>query len=509
MEKIPGVGLSTCRNRRNDTVAAVNLQSIVILVLVLRDCSAQKGKAVDAMSLTTRQVGPGEVDSESHIFDGIEKESVLRELAAILNSPIFQPSKRGQQFLSYVVHHRLDGNHDRLKERTIGVDLFQRPVAYATGDDPVVRVQAGEVRRRLEQYYQANPNSSEVRIELHVGSYTPEFKWVRHEKQLEQAPSPQSALESQETTHRIANGEELHEAEAPLPAAAARDSGKHRWLRWTLPAVGLVLLAALVLVGSSIYRARTQDSILQKFWAPALSSPEPILICLAKPAVYRPSVKLYQRHSKTPEVFLGQFGRLTQKPELGPDDKLTWSDMEEYPDYGLASGDVYTAIRLSGLFGQIGKKNQVRIGGDYSFEDLRSSPAVVIGAFNNRWTMQMTSNLHFAFVDEGNESLIRENGPSGKRWRSKIDSNGRATEDYAVVTRLLNSTTGQFVVVVAGIKSYGTQAAGEFVSNPEYLQAALRTASPGWEGRNMQIVLQTAVTDGLPSPPEVAAVYVW
>jgi hypothetical protein len=208
-------------------------------------------------------------------------------------------------------------------------------------------------------------------------------------------------------------------------------------------------------------------------------------------------------------VFLGQFARLTQKPELGPDDKLTWSDMEEYPDYGLASGDVYTAIRLSGLFGQIGKKNQVRIGGDYSFEDLRSSPAVVIGAFNNRWTMQMTSNLHFAFVDEGNESLIRENGPSGKRWRSKTDSNGKATEDYAVVTRLLNSTTGQFVVVVAGIKSYGTQAAGEFVSNPEYLKSALQTASPGWEGRNMQIVLQTAVTDGLPSPPEVAAVYVW
>src|ERR1019366_4542597 len=213
-------GLSTCRNRRNDTVAAVNLQSIVILVLVLRDCSAQKGKAVDAMSLTTRQVGPGEVDSESHIFDGIEKESVLRELAAILNSPIFQPSKRGQQFLSYVVHHRLDGNHDRLKERTIGVDLFQRPVAYATGDDPVVRVQAGEVRRRLEQYYQANPNSSEVRIELHVGSYTPEFKWVRPDKQMAPPCLPQSEPASQETDQRMGHGHESTQAEVPSPTEA-------------------------------------------------------------------------------------------------------------------------------------------------------------------------------------------------------------------------------------------------------------------------------------------------
>jgi hypothetical protein len=461
------------------------------------------------MSLTTRQVGPEEADGDSRAFDESEKKSVLRELNLILNSPIFHPSKRGQQFLSYVVRHRLEGNQDRLKERTIGVDLFQRPLGYATGDDPVVRVQAGEVRRRLDQYYQAHPDSSEVRIELHVGSYTPEFKWVRSEKPAEPPSLPQAEPESRETTQKVEITQETTNAQAPLPPETVHDSRKHKWLRWAVPAVGLVILGGLILTGWTIYRAKKQQSVLQKFWAPAVSSQEPVLICLAKPSVYRPSVKLYQRHSKTPEILLGQFARLTQKPELGPDDKLTWSDMEEYPDYGLASGDVYTAIRLSGLFGQIGKKNQVRIGGDYSFEDLRSSPAVVIGAFNNRWTMQLTSKLHFVFADEGNESLIREVGPSGKRWRSQSDSNGKATEDYAVVTRLLNSTTGQFVVVVAGIKSYGTQAAGEFVSNPEYLQEALRTIPQGWEGRNIQIVLQTAVTDGLPSSPEVAAVYVW
>ena len=155
------------------------------------------------MSLTTRQVGPEEVDGDSRTFDESEKKSVLRELNSILNSPIFHPSKRGQQFLSYVVRHRLEGNQDRLKERTIGVDLFQRPVGYATGDDPVVRVQAGEVRRRLDQYYQAHPNSSEVRIELHVGSYTPEFKWVRLEKPAEPPSLPQVEPESHEAARKV------------------------------------------------------------------------------------------------------------------------------------------------------------------------------------------------------------------------------------------------------------------------------------------------------------------
>src|ERR1035437_5484036 len=107
---------------------------------------------------------------ESYIVNDAERTSILAELEAILISPVFQTSKRCKQFLSYVVHHRLEGDHERLKERTIGVELFDRPVGYSTGDDPVVRVQAGEVRRRLEQYYHAQTHLPAVRIELHTGS---------------------------------------------------------------------------------------------------------------------------------------------------------------------------------------------------------------------------------------------------------------------------------------------------------------------------------------------------
>ena len=459
------------------------------------------------MDLTTNQILRDEADGDTRVLDEFERASILRELDAILNSPTFQPSKRCKQFLSYVVHHRLEGNHERLKERTIGVDLFQRHVGYATGDDPVVRVQAGEVRRRLDQYYQATPNGSPVRIELHVGSYTPEFKWA---SSAPPSGHPLQALpELQESPRQMGHGQESSQAASPPLAETKHHSGKHKRLLWALSTVGLAMLAGLAIIGSNVYRVKAHQSELQKFWSPALSSTQPVLICLAKPSVYLPSVKLYQRHSKAPEKFLGQFARLSQRPDLQPDDTLAWSDMVEYPDYGVAAGDVYAAIGLSALFGQIGKKNQVRIGGNYSFEDLRSSPSVIIGAFNNRWTMQMTSSLHFAFVDDGKQSLIQEAGPSGMRWYSKTDANGRSQEDYAIVTRLLNSRTGQFVVLVAGIQSYGTQAAGEFVSSPEYLQAALQKASPDWEKKNMQILLRTPVTDGLPGPPEVVAIYVW
>jgi len=132
-----------------------------------------------------------------------------------------------------------EGNRERLKERTIG----SRPLSSAlqrthTGDDPVVRVQAGEVRRRLDQYYQTTPNNSPVRIELHVGTYTPEFKWAHSAPHSEQSPPPQPVPELQETPQRMGHGQESTEVASPPLAEATRAFGKHKRLLWALSAVG-------------------------------------------------------------------------------------------------------------------------------------------------------------------------------------------------------------------------------------------------------------------------------
>src|SRR5580693_4069665 len=111
------------------------------------------------------------------IAEEMSKSAILQTLDNILASPPFRNSSRSKQFLSYVVQHRLDGHDELLKERSIGADLFHRPADYSTGDDPVVRVQAGEVRRRLEQYYHSAAAGLPVHIEIPLGSYVPEFRW--------------------------------------------------------------------------------------------------------------------------------------------------------------------------------------------------------------------------------------------------------------------------------------------------------------------------------------------
>jgi hypothetical protein len=432
--------------------------------------------------------------------DGPEKEAVLRELESILNSPFFRTSNRSKQFLAYVVQHTLEGKHEPLKERTIGAKLFQRPAGYSTGDDPVVRVQAGEVRRRLEQYHHAALSQSPVRIELPVGSYAPEFRWV-----------PSAPKRADEATPEPSRREPLRDEIIPagLPQVAKLTARGRSRMGWVVPILSLGLALLLVLPALILHRSGGQKSVVSQFWSPVLATSEPVLICLAKPAVYLPSEQLLKRYSKSPGAFTTELQRLTQPSPLHPQDKMVWGDMVEYADYGVAAGDVYAAVRLSALLGRMGKESQVRIGNQYSFADLRNSPAIVVGAFNNRWTMQMTSNLHFAFVEEDGEPMIREQGPAGRAWHAKFGPHGEVMEDFGIVTRLLNSKTGQFVVSTAGTLANGTQAAGEFVSSSQYLEEALRTAASDWAKKNLQFVIQTTVTDSVPGPPQVVAIYTW
>src|SRR5260370_38561606 len=109
------------------------------------------------MGTTAEPIITGSPQSTS--LTDAERATILRELHNILNSRPFRNSVRSKQFLSYVVEHKLEGRDEFLKERTIGTEIFQRKAGYATGGDPVVRVQPGEVRGRLDQYHHPTPHA--------------------------------------------------------------------------------------------------------------------------------------------------------------------------------------------------------------------------------------------------------------------------------------------------------------------------------------------------------------
>lgn len=415
-----------------------------------------------------------------------ERRSVLEELDRILAGRHFKSADRCKQFLRYVVLNKLDGHSEFLKERTIGTEVFQRPAGYATGEDPVVRVQAGEVRRRLEQHYQEMPQPLRLRIELPVGSYSPVFHF-----------GASAAFRS------------VKAQQVPSVAPAA-SRWKSRRLLVALILVAIAAAFAAKPLYNVIHRPAVSKTLIDQFWSPVFATRQPVLICLAKPVAYRPSEEIYRRYSRNhPGTFQTEAERANTPLPLDPDEQLTWGDFFIYSDYGVSAGDVYAAVALSGLFGKLDKPSQLRIGSAYSYRDLRNSPAAVIGGFNNKWTIQLVSNLHYAFVEDQGQYMIREQVPGGRVWTTRLGSHGEVLEDFAIVSRLIDSKTGQFTVTVAGIGPQGTQSAAEFVSSARYLQEGLANIRADWPNRNLEVLLETTVTDSVAGPPHVIATYAW
>ena len=104
-----------------------------------------------------------------------DRREVQLELERILASPPFTGSRRYPALLRHVVEKTLRGEVDDLKERILGIEVFQRPNGYDTNADPVVRFSAGEIRRRIAQFYQDISDEGSIEIGLPVGSYIPQF----------------------------------------------------------------------------------------------------------------------------------------------------------------------------------------------------------------------------------------------------------------------------------------------------------------------------------------------
>ncbi len=371
------------------------------------------------------------------------RQAIQAELERILASSMFRGTRRSQEFLRYVVASALEGKTDGLKERTIGMEVFDRPADYDTGDDSIVRVKANEVRKRLAQYYGEAGAPAEVQIDLPAGSYAPEFRW--------QTPGSSSSptVRSRVVRNLIVAG--------------------------SVAAV-LVVLAWTWAVGSG--------SAIEEFWRPVLHDSQPVLLAVAHPVVYH----------------------LTGSSRETPDSVVPMADIIRDPDHYVGVGDAFALARFTEFFTRARKPSSVRISADTTFADLRNSPAVLIGAYTNQWTMQMTQDLRFVFDRDGGSILIRDQSTAGHRW---VYTRTDPPTDYAIVSRVFDSRTGDLIVVAAGLSHFGTQVAGEFLTSEAQLAEALREAPRGWQRKNLQMVLRAEVIGRTPGPARVLATHFW
>ncbi len=384
-----------------------------------------------------------------------DRELVLRELDAILASRHFRGSKRYPAFLKYVVNATLHGQSGNLKERTLGVEVFGRDPNYDTSADPVVRFSAGEVRKRIAQYYHENGSASQIQIELQVGSYVPEFQQRDSGNQR------------------------------PEPATDAKN--RHGFFSPARRGViaALLLVSAVAGFGALVYRIRLAQkvSVGNKLWTPFVGTTRPILIVVGT----------------------------NRNPKLQPEPPSTSFEEHMVGPYHHVS--LATATALANLAGELRERGaafEIKEDAETSLTDLHSRPVILVGAENNSWTMRLLAPFRFHFLPGPLARIEDAKNPQDTEW--SIDFTKpypSVSRDYAILARFRDATTEGPILVLAGVGAYGTEAASALVISPEYLKQVTNQIPPNWENRNLEIVLQSDVIDGKAGPPKVLTYTVW
>jgi hypothetical protein len=380
-------------------------------------------------------------------------ERVREELDRVLMSHEFRASKRSQDFLRYVVEHTLNGQSGLLKERNIGIDVFGRPASYDPSDDATVRVKAGEVRKRLGLYYSSEGARDPIRIELPSGTYVPEFH----------PASPPAAVK------------------APVMEAAREIGSPALFTRWSTA----VALAAVVLAAALLWFVnRPCPTVLDQFWAPVLDGKPPVMVCAAFVPVWN----------------------LDRPPGAGGPAKP--GDYVPLNDQFVGGGDLLVVSRLAAMLTRTRHPFRVRVGNEVTFDDLRAGPAILVGYSYTRWR-EISKEMRF-FIDTSRPLVgITDDGKPTVWNLPDLPRDRRTAEDYAIISRVFHPDTHAMLVEIAGILQYGTDAAGDLVTSPELMDEALRDAPPGWQKKNLQMVLHVKVIGGAPTSPKVVKTYFW
>jgi hypothetical protein len=247
-------------------------------------------------------------------------------------------------------------------------------------------------------------------------------------------------------------------------------------------------------------------SEIDQFWRPVLESPRPVVICSPHPVLYGFTRQFRERATGTEGSHIRS---QTEALEMPPDTPLQWRDVVTIRDQYIGMGSAHAIASITGALASRGKPSITRFGNDLSFEDFRNSPAVLVGAFSNHWTLDMTGSWRFVFTEHAANPAILDRA-TGDEWTlSSLTAGGATPEDYAIVARVFQSSSGEPLITAAGITQYGTRSAGEFLANPAIIERALRGAPPDWPECNVQVVLRSPVIGRVPGPPEVVAVHVW
>lgn len=373
------------------------------------------------------------------------QDDIRRELETVLDSPEFSGSHRGQMLLRYLVENALGNGVERLKERTIGVELFHRDVTYDTGQDAIVRVAANDIRKRLAAYYHhTDParTGSNVRISLAPGSYIPEFE------------IPEKVL-------------------PPLVPAPAAGERYRRWTPWAIVAALAAIGAFLAIQNVKLRSAAATPARLAMLPWSQIAAPGatvPLVAADVNFAFYKSLV-----HADQPLPVYTSPRWLDDIAASVP----SIPDLSRIPFTSIADASV--AARIGSVLQSGGCSISVRSGRMTQVNDFKSDRSVILlgSAYANPWVALLNDRLNFHIeYDPASQKQVCKNRLPRAGESTMYVGTARTPMPgvaYAIISMVPNLSHNGFVLIIAGTNMEGTEAAGEFVTDLPRLASGLRS----------------------------------
>jgi len=446
------------------------------------------------------QVNPSLTPPEERRTSVRDSAAVQKALDEVLSSTFFRNTHQCQNLLRYIVKHTLAGEDHLLRERVIGAEVFGRRPDYEPGEDPVVRLRAAEVRKRLAQFYQLAGETAAIHIDIPAGSYKAAFcerdeaigPHRRHPPVLVTDPAESKAA-------RLA-ALPPHELSPPSEVfAPVAIDPKRRIYVAAAVVLAVILIPTVILL---THRDSADNRRFHTFWSPWISSSNPVIIAIGSNAVYRLSDNLTDQYARNHH--LETHGQEFYVP-FAPDDTIRGDNLVPAENSFVALGDVAAVSHLVANITRQNQRFQERFPNDISFAELRNNPFLLVGGFNNLMTIELTKKLRF--VLRARNEIDDAQSPS-RRWVLNASPDSHDTEDYAIVTRVAHSTDAP-MLSVAGMGQYGTLAAADFVCNPTAISDMARNLPEHWESQNLQFILHVKVVDFKVAGTEVVATHIW
>ena len=430
----------------------------------------------------------------SNPVNGFSLYEKREELRRVVQSRHFAGSPKKIRFLEFISEQTFQGNSEKLNEYLIGTEVYDRGADFDQQKDPIVRVQAHEIRRLLKKYYDEEGSGSVIRMDLPAGHYVPVF----------------SRIETQELNEPVSAAAENTPPSRPIDRV-------HLAVTIVLAALCLALAVQLARRGApnsnpsqSARAAASLPANLDWFWHPFLPPAGAPLIVIPNHPLLRAahggdSAQTLASGHEIPKASLPEFRDTIHFREL-----KRFVFVPSTTDF-TSVGETIGLVDLCQMFFRIGDTCRVQQSRLLDFEQIKGNNVILLGG-NQLWSGLVFLNVEGFHFQDG--VIINRSPQTGEKplYKPEFDPvTNQLTRDYALVLMLPNERKENRVLLIYGIYTQGSQAAIEFLTSPEkmaQLRTALAALSPDHKTipPYFQVLLTTTVENAVPGDTSIVAV---